>query len=246
MITTRCTHNWVVLDLKAENPVNDDPQRVGEPICHDLSRGVLGGKTRTRFRCPAVGRAEDLFRWRGTKRSRRNGLSEARRRACPHSVPAHLDDGIVEHLRSAWSGRRPQLRGICDSRNPCGQRRLRLGGHRTGQGAMQHGAFKVAQDRGPDSHHRTQNLGVAVNRLSVPGVFPPGTPEFRGPRKGGTSKTNWAARQVAGSGGCCPNRKSELSKAPYFHCVLLPAGPIATRFLPERLQIDCFILTAEG
>src|ERR1017187_294796 len=43
-----------------------------------------------------------------------------------------------------------------------------LGGHRTGEGAMPHGALKVAQNRGPDSHHRTQNLGVAVERLSLP------------------------------------------------------------------------------
>jgi len=35
-------------------------------------------------------------------------------------------------------------------------------------------------------------------------------------------------------------------KADWLGFLFLPAGPIVTRFLPERLQIDCFILTAEG
>src|SRR6266851_347214 len=51
-----------------------------------------------------------------------------------------------------------------------------VGGHRTGQSAMPHGALKVAQDRGPDSHHGTQSLGVAVERLSLPGTISPGAP----------------------------------------------------------------------
>src|SRR5260370_33967665 len=41
---------------------------------------------------------------------------------------------------------------------------------------MQYGALKVAQDRSPDSHHRTQNLGVAVDGLSLPGAIPTGAP----------------------------------------------------------------------
>ncbi|HUD22826.1 MAG TPA: IS1380 family transposase [Acidobacteriaceae bacterium] len=53
---------------------------------------------------------------------------------------------------------------------------VRVGGYRTGPRAMQHRALEVAQDRGPDSHHGTQNLGVAVDRLSVPGAVPPGAP----------------------------------------------------------------------
>src|ERR1019366_7744948 len=51
-----------------------------------------------------------------------------------------------------------------------------VGGHRTSQSAMPHGALKVAQDRGPDSYHGTQNLGVTVDRLSLPGTIPPGAP----------------------------------------------------------------------
>jgi Transposase DDE domain group 1 len=40
----------------------------------------------------------------------------------------------------------------------------------------ENGAIKVAQDRRPDSHHGTQNLGVAVDRLSLPGAISPGAP----------------------------------------------------------------------
>src|SRR5271156_2460662 len=41
---------------------------------------------------------------------------------------------------------------------------------------MPHGALKVAQDRGPDSYHGTQNLGIAVDRLPLPGAVPPSAP----------------------------------------------------------------------
>src|ERR1017187_1806534 len=57
-----------------------------------------------------------------------------------------------------------------------GSTAVRVGGYRTGPRAMQHRALEGAQDRGPDSHHGTQNLGVAVDRLSVPGAVPPGAP----------------------------------------------------------------------
>src|ERR1039457_4201428 len=74
-----------------------------------------------------------------------------------------------------------------------------VGRYRTGPGAMQHGALKVAQDRGPDSYHGTQNLGVAVDRLSLSGAIPPGAPAVTTHRsallKG---ETNWVARQVGG------------------------------------------------
>jgi len=50
-----------------------------------------------------------------------------------------------------------------------------VGGHRTGK-AQCHTVRSELFDQGPDSHHGTQNLGVAVDRLSLPGTISPGVP----------------------------------------------------------------------
>src|SRR5438876_9208978 len=88
-----------------------------------------------------------------------------------------------------------------------------VGGHRTGQSAMQHGALKVAQDRGPGSHHGTQNLGVAVDRLSLSGTISPGAPAVASCSsallRGRSSETSCAAQRVGRNGVSFSDQKSE-------------------------------------
>src|SRR5712692_10140140 len=120
--------------------------------------------------------------------------------------------GSHQHVLAAQQSNPALLlhRGLSADAGPAA---VGVGGHRTGPRAMPHGATKVAQDRGPDSHHRTQNLGVAVDRLSLPGAVPPGAPAVASRSsallKGGSSETNGHTKSRRGVSR--PNKKSELS-----------------------------------
>ena len=55
-----------------------------------------------------------------------------------------------------------------------GLRRLGLVGTELAKAQCNTVRLQVAQDRSPDSHHRTQGLGVAIDGLSISRAIPPG------------------------------------------------------------------------
>ena len=79
------------------------------------------GKDALDFDRGPAGRMEDLSLGRDEERARRHGHAETRRCSGLDAVPARADDRILEHLRSAWIGRRSQLCWIRHSGNPRGQ-----------------------------------------------------------------------------------------------------------------------------
>ena len=63
------------------------------------------------------------------------------------------------------------------------------------------------------AYHRTQNLGIDVDRLSVPGSVPPGVPEFRShpsALKGGSSETKMSRPPSSRRGVSCLDQKIEI------------------------------------
>ena len=90
--------------------------RLGRPLRQALLRAVLDGRTGALLRRDQQGRLADLPHGHDHRRQGRNSHAEAGELEDPGAIPAHLDDGIVQHLRHARRRGPAQLRGICDQR----------------------------------------------------------------------------------------------------------------------------------
>ena len=126
---------WVVVDLKTEKPVNAVRIAWENPYATTYQVEYWVGKRALDFDEGPDGEWKTFPS--GVVKSAQGGtvilkLADA---AINAQYVRDIDDGIVEHLRSAWSGRRPQLRGIRDSANPSG-----------------HGRFQRSFCRGPEEY----------------------------------------------------------------------------------------------
>src|SRR6202167_2849419 len=111
---------------------------MGRAVRAALRRAILDGRRSDQIRHPR--RVANFSRRRDYEWPRRFGYPAAELDSLAGAFLAHFDDGIVEHLRFAWSERSAELRRLCNLRavhrdNHGGWKISRCGAAHRGSGA---------------------------------------------------------------------------------------------------------------
>ena len=100
---------WVMIDLGAKVDVNAIRIAWAESLRPPLLRSSSGPATASRSTAASPRAPGRRFRWDGRRRPGRDADAEADELDDSRAIPAHLDDGIVQHLRHARRRGQAQL-----------------------------------------------------------------------------------------------------------------------------------------
>src|SRR3974377_2360344 len=93
------------------------PNRLGESVCQALLSAFLGRGGRAFLRGNQRRNLASISHGFSHKRQGRNANAATRQLEYARALSAHLDDGIIKHLRHPWFSGQTQLRGICNQRS---------------------------------------------------------------------------------------------------------------------------------